>query len=127
MRMRFAKLIVALILSVSVAAAGIPVQAASACPMAAMTKAAKAGQADEPGQARYDKTANSPTKPGGCCTDPGCSAKCSALSGGISIDLPAMGAALPAPDGRRLRLHPMADALASLLRHPQERPPKLLA
>lgn len=95
--------------------------------MAAMTKAAQAAQADEPGQAGCHKTAESPTEPGGCCTDPVCNAKCSALSGGISIDLPAMGVAFPALDTRQLGLHLLAFALASLLCHPQERPPKSLA
>ncbi|GIW86375.1 MAG: hypothetical protein KatS3mg108_0699 [Isosphaeraceae bacterium] len=95
--------------------------------MAKMTKAAQAGQADGEGHAGCHKMAKSQTKPDGCCSDPACGAKCSALSGGISIDLPASGAALPDRDGRPLRLHPFSGALASHLRHSQERPPKSFA
>jgi hypothetical protein len=119
--MKVARIIAALIISASVAVAGIPAQADSACPMA------KTGTTVQVGQVDCHKAAKTPTKPGGRCTDPACGAKCSALSGGISIDLPAPGAALPDRDGRPLRLHPFSGALASHLRHTQERPPKSFA
>lgn len=125
--MKIVRMIAALIISVSVAVSGIPAQAASACPMAKMTKVVEAGQPVGGGHTGCHKPAESQTKPDGCCSDPACSAKCSALGGSISFDLPATGAALPDRDGRQIRLHPMVSALASHLRHTQERPPKSFA
>lgn len=119
--MKVARIIAALIISVSVAVAGIPAQAASACPMAKMGTTMQAGQVD------CHKAAKTPTKPGGCCTDPTCDAKCSALSGGTSIDLPAMRADLAIRDGKSPRLSLMAGALPSHLLATQERPPRILA
>jgi hypothetical protein len=108
-------------LALSIVLAGFPAQAMQACPM----MKAQMAQASQDGTA--DCHMATKVKINKCCTDPACDAKCSALSGGISIDLPAMRATLALRDGKSLRLSLMADALTSQLLATQERPPRILA
>lgn len=108
-------------LALSIVLAGFPAQAMQACPM----MKAQTAQASQDGTA--DCHTATKVKINKCCTDPACDAKCSALSGGISIDLPFTRPALPVRDGESLRLSAMADALPSHLLATQERPPRILA
>lgn len=113
-----------LMLALSIVLAGFPAQAMQACPMM-KAQAAQASQDGAQGQESCHMTAK--VKINKCCTDPACDAKCSALSGGISIDLPAMRAALAIPEGKALRRSLMGDVLASHPLATQERPPRILA
>lgn len=108
-------------LALSIVLAGFPAQAMQVCPM----MKAQTAQASQDGAADCH-TANK-IKINKCCTDPACDAKCSALSGGISIDLPTMRLAPAICDGKSLRLSLRADGLTSHLLALQERPPRILA
>lgn len=108
-------------LALCIVLAGFPAQAVAACPM----MKAQAVQSSQDGAADCHMTAK--VKINKCCTDPACDSKCSALSGGISIDLPSIHAAIPIRAGESLRLSFMADALAARFLDTQERPPRILA
>ncbi len=108
-------------LALSIVLVGFPAQAMQSCPM----MKAQAAQASHDGAA--DCHMATKVKINKCCTDPACDAKCSALSSGISIDLPAMRAALALRDGKSLCRSFIADALASSFLDTQERPPRILA
>ena len=117
------KHIAMLMLSISIAAAGIPAQAQSPCPMAAQMKMQ---HMDTKAMSDCDQMAKQQTqKRGGCCDDSACNAKCTAMGG--SMNLPTVRADMPSFDADALRLS-SADASIAL-RHlsTQERPPKSLA
>lgn len=71
-----------------------------------------------------DKMAKQEPKKNGCCDDAACNAKCSAMSGGTSMNLPVFKSNLPAPGKQVNRLYPADAAIASAHLNTQERPPK---
>lgn len=101
-----------LLLSLSIAAAGFPAQARPGCPMAKMTEM----QADTQEHGKK-----------GCCDDAACNAKCSALAGGVSMNLPAVKADVPAVDKDADRSAFAEASPASLPPLSQEHPPKSLS
>ena len=124
--MYLTRIISVLLLSFSIALAGFPVQAKSPqpCPMAAkmqMQQADMQGMKDCDG---CDKMAKQEQKKSGCCDDAACNAKCSALSGGVTMNLPAYKADLPAVGDKDNRFYPADAAVASAHLNSQERPPK---
>lgn len=116
-----------LMLSMSVLLAGFPAQAMPECPMAKMMQMEHAKSMDMQGMEDCDKMAKQEQKKSGCCDDAACNAKCSALSGGISMNLPTYKAELPAIGGQANRLYPADAAIASAHLNAQERPPKSLS
>ena len=115
-------------LCVSIAFAGFPAQAAKPeCPMAAkmhMQQMDMKGMKDCKG---CDTMAKQEPKKNGCCDDTACNTKCSAMNGGVSMNLPTIKAGLPAISGEALRLYSADAAIASRHLNTQERPPKSLA
>jgi hypothetical protein len=111
-------------LGLSIALAGFPAQAMPACPMMKMQQMQQTAADDGKGQ---DCHMAAKVKSNKCCDDQACDAKCSALSGGISIDLPTMRSALSVRDGQSLRLPAVTGSLASHLLDTQDRPPRILA
>ena len=114
-----------LVLALGVVLAGVPAQAMPACPMMKMQQAQQAASDSAQGHESCHMAVK--VKTNKCCTDPACNAKCSALSGGLSIDLPARRAVLSARDRQPVRLPAMTGSLVSHLLAPQERPPRILA
>ncbi len=128
--MNITKIIATLLLSLSIAMAGFPAQAAKPeCPMAKMMQMENAKQMDMQGMKDCkgcDKMAKQESKKNGCCDDAACNAKCSAMSGGISMNLPTVKADLPSIGEQAVRLYPADAAIASAHLNSQERPPKSL-
>lgn len=131
--MTWLKHIAMLMLSLSIAVAGFPAQAEvkPECPMAKMMQMEHAQQMDMQGMKDCkgcDKMAKQEQqKKNGCCDDAACNAKCSAMSGGISMNLPTYKDELPAIGEQANRLYPADAAIASAHLNAQERPPKSLA
>lgn len=121
-----------LLLSFSIALSGFPVQAEPMpeCPMAKMMKMDHGQKMDMQGMEDCDgcdKMAKQEQKKSGCCDDAACNAKCSALSGGVTMNLPAYKADLPAISDQANRFYPADAAIASAHLNSQERPPKTLS
>ncbi len=95
--------------------------------MAKIMKMEHAKSMDMQGMEDCDKMAKQEQKKSGCCDDAACNAKCSAMSGGISMNLPVVKADLPAIGAQALRLYPADAAIASSHLNSQERPPKSLS
>lgn len=130
--MSILRIISVLLLSFSIALAGFPVQAQPEpeCPMAKMMQMEHAQKMDMQGMEDCkgcDKMAKQEQKKSGCCDDAACNAQCSALSGGVTMNLPAYKADLPAIGDQASRFYPADAALASAHRGSQERPPKSLS
>ena len=125
--MTWFKHIAMLVLCLSIVGAGFPVQAKPQCPMAAkmqMQQMDMKGMKDCKG---CDKMAKQEPKKNGCCGDLACAAKCSAMSGGITMNLPTVKADLPAINAEAQRLYSADATIASRHLNTQERPPKSLA
>ncbi|MBY0406209.1 MAG: hypothetical protein K2Q01_00835 [Rickettsiales bacterium] len=119
-----------MMLSLSIAFAGFPAQAKPECPMAKMM------QMEHPKSVNMHsmkdckgcaKMAKHEPKKLGCCDDAACNAKCSALSGGIAMNLLTIKAGFAAIGTQILRLYPADTAIALRHLNTQERPPKSLA
>lgn len=130
--MRTARFIATLLLSFSIALAGIPAQAMPGamkdCPMMKMQQeAAKQDMEKHDCCPKAEKTAEKQQsqKKSGCCDDAACNVKCSA-SGGMSLSAPSKGD-LPQLTRQTQRLYPTDAALASHLLNTQDRPPKHLS
>jgi hypothetical protein len=121
--MYLTRIISVLLLSFSIALSGFPVQAEPMpeCPMAAKMQMQQMDMEDCDG---CDKMAKQEQKKSGCCDDAACNAKCSALSGGVTMNLPAYKADLPAVGDKDNRFYPADAAIASAHLNSQERPPK---
>lgn len=115
-----------LLLSFSIALSGFPVQAEPMpeCPMAAKMQMQQMDMEDCDG---CDKMTKQEQKKSGCCDDAACNAKCSALSGGVTMNLPSYKTDLPAVGDKDNRFYPADAAIASAHRGSQERPPKTLS
>ena len=127
--MTWLKHIAMLMLSLSIAVAGFPAQAKPECPMAKM-QMQHTQQMDMQSMKDCkgcDKMAKHEPKKNGCCGDLACAAKCSAMSGGISMNLPTVKADMPSVSGQMKRLYPADAAIASRHLNTQERPPKSLS
>lgn len=126
--MQIGKFIAALLLSLSIAFAGVPVQA-QPCPMGKMVQTQHAKPMDIKGMKDCDQMTKqqAPKKNGGCCDDSACNTQCSALSGGIAMNLPTVKADMPAIGEQVLQLSAADAAIASAHLNSQERPPKSLA
>lgn len=124
--MRIVHFAAILLLSFSVALAGFPAQAMLGamkdCPMAAKTQ-----QMDMKDCKSCDKMVKQESEKGGCCDESGCNAKCPAISGGVTMNLPAYKAALPTIGKQVDRFYPADAAVASAHLSSQERPPKHLS
>lgn len=129
--MQITKYIATFLLSLSIALAGFPAQAAKPeCPMAKTMQMEHAKKMDMQGMKDCkgcDTMAKQEPKKSGCCDDAACNAKCSALNSSVSMNLPTYKAELPAISGEALRLYPADAAIASAHLNAQERPPKSLA
>lgn len=128
--MTLLKHITTLMLCISIAFAGFPAQAKPECPMAKMMQMEHAKQMDMQGMKDCkgcDKMAKHEPKKSGCCDDAACNAKCSAMSGGVSMNLPNVKGELPGIGKQAMRLFPADAAIASRHLNTQERPPKSLA
>jgi hypothetical protein len=124
------KNILTLLLAVSIVMAGFPVQAKPECPMAKMMQMEHAKPMDMQGMKDCkgcDKMAKHEPKKSGCCDDAACNAKCSAMSGGTSMNLPVFKSDLPTLSKQVNRLYPADASLASQHLNTQERPPKSLS
>lgn len=118
------KNIFTLVLVVSIATAGFPVQAMPDCPMAKMMQEQQAKQMQD--MPDCHKMAKQESQKSGCCDDAACSAKCSAMSGSTSMNLPVFKSDLPALSKQANRLYPADATLTSAHLNSQERPPKSL-
>lgn len=129
--MKMSKIIATLLLSLSIALAGFPVQAQPQCPMAKMMQMEHAKSADMTNMKDMkdcNKMAKQEQKKkGGCCDDLACNAKCSAMSGGTAMNLPNVKAGFTANHSQTARLYPADASIASAHLNSQERPPKSLA
>jgi hypothetical protein len=124
--MRIYRNILTIIVSVAIAAAGLPAQAGTEyCPMAAhMQQDAKAGQSDKdcPG---CTMTSKQEQKKSGCCDNGACIVKCSA-TGNIASNVPTK-VELPIFTAMTVKFY-MADGVSpSSLLQTQDRPPKHLS
>lgn len=122
--MKVTKFIATLLLSLGIALAGVPALA-QPCPMGKMAQMQhnqKMDMQDCKGCAKAAK--QEPEKNGGC--DAADSAKCSSMSGGAAMNLPAE-AELPAIGEQAKWLYPAGAAIASAHLNSQERPPKSFA
>lgn len=125
--MKIGKFIATLLLSLSVALAGVPAQA-KPCSMMQMMQSQQAPKMDMKGMNDCDQmTKQQAPKKSGCCDDAACSAQCSALSGGMTMNLPTVKADMPVMGEKALRLSSADAAIASAHLNSQERPPKSLA
>lgn len=130
--MTWLKRITTLMLCISIAFAGFPAQAKPQleCPMAKMMQMEHAKQMDMQGMRDCkgcDKMAKHEPKKSGCCDDAACNAQCSAMSGGVSMNLPTIKQELPSVGSQALRVFPPDAASASRHLNTQERPPKSLS
>jgi hypothetical protein len=125
--MAWLKNIAMLMLSLSIVVAGFPAQAKPECPMAKMMQMQQMDMLSMKDCRGCDKMAKHEPKKNGCCDDAACNAKCSAMSGGISMNLPTHKAELPAIGQQAIRLYPADAVIASAHLNTQERPPKSLA
>lgn len=123
--MRITRFIVTLLVSVSIALAGVPLQAKQPCPMMKMQQ-----HMAMQGMEKSSNCNNCPEmqkqqsqKKGGCCDDAACNLKCSAALS-ITIFLDANKTDLPALTRQTERLHPLSVALAPHFLYTQDRPPK---
>jgi len=116
--------IAVLVLSLSIALAGFPVQAKPQCPMAAKMQMQQMDMKDCKG---CDTMAKQEPKENGCCDELGCNAKCPAMSGSLTMSLPTYKADLPAIGDQANRFYPADAAVASAHLNSQERPPKTLS
>lgn len=66
-------------------------------------------------------------KKSGCCDDTACNDQCAAMSGGVTMNLPAVKSHLPSISEQSLRLSTADAAIASAHLNSQERPPKSFA
>jgi len=109
--------------------AGVPVQAKpqALCPMADkmhMQQMDMQGMKDCKG---CDKMAKHESKKNDCCEDAACAAKCTAMNGGVSMNLSRAKTDLPRI-GTQALPHDDADSIvASRQLNTQERPPKSLS
>ncbi len=114
-----------IMLSLSIALAGFPAQAKPECPMAAKMQMQQTDMKDCKG---CDSMAKQESEKSGCCDESGCNAKCPAMSsGGVTMNLPAIKADLPAIGEQASRFYPADAAVASAHLGSQERPPKSLS
>ena len=111
--MNWLKHIAMLILSISIAAAGFPAIAQPECPMTKMMQMEQEQQTDMHGMkdcngcnkmAKQEQQKHN--EKDGCCDQTGCNIKCPAMSGSISMNLPAIKADLPSVSGQIQRLYP---------------------
>lgn len=113
-----------LVLSVSVALAGLPVQAKSQCPMAAkMQQMTKEMGKDCKG---CTMTGKQESKKNGCCDDGACTAKCSSFSSVSGNTLPDT-IAMPQFATAAQKFTIAGSAPPSFFLNTQERPPKHLS
>jgi hypothetical protein len=123
--MKIFHIITTLMLSVSIAFAGFPVQAAQPeCPVAKMQQTDMQGMEDCKG---CDKMARQDAGKSGCCDDATCNAKCSAMNSSVSMNLPSMKAETPAINQQMQRFYAVDTHLPSAHLNSQERPPKTLS
>lgn len=84
--MRWVQLALALIVSLGIACAGLPVQAMQPCPMAAQMNMQSGAMKDCKGcPPAMQKQDNKQTKKNGCCDDAACNSKCAAGSSSASM------------------------------------------
>lgn len=127
--MKVSRFIATLLLSFSIALAGFPAQAKPECPMAtkmqqmAMADMEKAHDCDDCPKVEKQQS----QKKSGCCDDAACNSQCSALSGGVTMNLPTAKNHLPAIGEQDDRFYPADAAMASAHLSSQERPPKSLS
>lgn len=129
--MKIFHIIATLMLSVSIAFAGFPVQAAQMeCPVAKMMKMENAQQMDMQGMEDCrgcDKMAKQDSGKSGCCDDAACNAKCSAMNSGVNMNLSSVKAETPAINEQVQRFYTVDAHLPSAHLNSQERPPKTLS
>lgn len=129
--MKIFRIIAILMLSVSVVVAGFPVQAAQPeCPMAKMMKMEHTQLVDMQGMEDCkgcDKMAKQDSGKSGCCDDATCNAKCSAMNGGMNMNLSSVKAETPAINEQVQRFYTVDTHLPSAPHNSQERPPKTLS
>lgn len=118
------KHIAMIMLSLSIALAGFPAQAKPECPMAAKMQMQQMDMKDCKG---CDKMTKQEPVKNGCCDDAACNSQCSALSGGVTMNLPTAKNHLPAIGEQDDRFYPADAAMASAHLSSQERPPKSLS
>lgn len=122
--MYLTRIISVLLLSFSIALAGFPAQAKPECPMAAKMQMQQTDMKDCKG---CDNMAKQESEKGGCCDESGCNAKCPAMSGGVTMNLPSVKTDLPAIGDQANRFYPADAAVVSAHLNSQERPPKHLS
>lgn len=120
--MRIIKVIALLLLSLSIAVAGLPAQAKLGDATAAMTQQMAMQDCHGGG----DMSKQQPTH-NGCPGDTSPNSKCSVISGCISMNLSGAKAGLPAIGKQASWLYPADTAMASAHPGSQERPPKSLS
>lgn len=125
MTMAWTKPIAMLAFSLSIAFAGFPAQAKPECPMAKMMQ--KMDMQDMKDCKGCDKMAKHEQKKNGCCNDAACNAKCSAMSDGMTMNLPTTKADFAVIGSQTLRPYPADASIASAYLGTQERPPKSLS
>ena len=122
--MRWLKHIVILMLGLSIVVAGVaPAQARSVCPMMATIQIDMQGIEDCQGCA---KTASHEQKRNSC-DDTNCKIKCSAISNGISVNLPIIKDVFFVVREQAEQFYPNKVADISAHLNSQERPPRILA
>lgn len=125
--MTWFKNISTLMLCISIVLAGVPAQA-QPCSMMKMMQSQQTRQMDMKGMKDCDQMAKQQApKKSGCCDDAACSTQCSALSGGMTMNLPTVKADMPVMGEKALRLSSADAVIASAHLNSQERPPKSLA
>lgn len=125
--MQVSKFIATFLLSLSIALAGVPAQA-QPCSMMKMMQPQQAQKMDMKGMKDCDQmTKQQAPKKSGCCDDAACSTQCSAMSGGMTMNLPTVKADMPVLGEKALRLSAADAVIASAHLNSQERPPKSLA
>ncbi len=125
--MNWFKHIAMLMLSLSIALAGLPAQAQQQCPMAAKMQMQQMDMKDMKDCKGCAKTTKQEQKKNGCCDDGMCNAKCSAMSGGITMNLPTVKAEFAAIGSQTFLLYSADATVASAHLNSQERPPKSLS
>lgn len=125
--MPIVKWIAALVLCLSIAVAGFPAQAKTACAMAQGERAQPAGSAHPRGLMDCHKSSEQNPAKGCCCEDMACAAKCSTLSGGASMDLPRTGGMTSRPEEQARLARLNAAPPTAIPPNNQERPPRFLA
>ncbi len=125
--MNWLKHIAMLMLSLSIAVAGLPAQAQQQCPMVAKMQMQQMDMKDMKDCKGCIKATKQEQKKNGCCDDSGCNAKCSAMSGSITMNLPTVKVEFAAISSQAPPLYSADATVASAHLNSQERPPKYLS